>query len=243
MLIRRPLDPLAFGAARGMVVSAEYGYLVGTGTGFAARFIRSEHLHRQAQVGGFHILHAEDARRISPKWFQYTLAVRRFSREQPEVFAAESMHVSPAEAADPEVSKVRRNQGRWHSEMYGTKAWRERTTRGRSPRQRLALSPAASPLTPSSSPRCPLPMLPAARAPVLPPAGYVFAAAEEGLQHVVRRDVMLYPGYVPFLNAAPSILHYGTDYSVKARPVKGAEALRPPEGHGIDPLDFYFNKM
>lgn len=73
----------------------------------------------------------------------------------------------------------------------------------------------------------------------------MFAAAEEGLRHVVRRDVMLYPGYVPFLNHAPAILHYGADYTLAATPVVGAGDvdLRPPEGHRVRESDFYFNKM
>ena len=55
--------------------------------------------------------------------------------------------------------------------------------------------------------------------------GYVFAAAEVGVTHHVRRDVMLYPGYQPFLGRGPNILHYGSDYTV-------------PQSGGI-----YFNKM
>ena len=43
--------------------------------------------------------------------------------------------------------------------------------------------------------------------------GYVFAAALVGVTHRVRRDVMLYPGYQPFLGAPPAILHYGSDYT------------------------------
>ena len=49
--------------------------------------------------------------------------------------------------------------------------------------------------------------------------GYVFAAAEVGVAHKVRRDVMLYPGYQPFMGRAPMVLHYGSDYTVDgARP-------------------------
>ena len=43
--------------------------------------------------------------------------------------------------------------------------------------------------------------------------GYVFAAGEVGVTHHVRRDVMLYPGYQPFLGRGPKILHYGSDYT------------------------------
>ena len=62
MLLREPIDPVALGAARGRVVSAEYTYLVGTepGRGFAERFIATRLVRRLAQVGGFHIFHKED---------------------------------------------------------------------------------------------------------------------------------------------------------------------------------------
>ena len=44
--------------------------------------------------------------------------------------------------------------------------------------------------------------------------GYVFAAAEAGVTHRIRRDVMLYPGYEPYLGRAPSIMHYGSDFTL-----------------------------
>ena len=59
MLFRDPIDPVALGAARGVVVSAEYTYLVGTTSGFAERFIAKELVPKLAQVGGFHIFHRE----------------------------------------------------------------------------------------------------------------------------------------------------------------------------------------
>jgi hypothetical protein len=64
MLLREPIDPVALGAARGRVVSAEYTYLVGTepDRGFATRFIAKHLVRRLAQVGGFHIFHKEDLR-------------------------------------------------------------------------------------------------------------------------------------------------------------------------------------
>lgn len=57
----------------------------------------------------------------------------------------------------------------------------------------------------------------------------MFAAAEEGLAHSVREELMLYPGYEPFMGSPPSILHYGTDYVVRAMPG--------------EPANFTFNKM
>lgn len=42
----------------------------------------------------------------------------------------------------------------------------------------------------------------------------VFAAAEVGVTHRVRRDVMLYPGYELYMGRPPAIMHYGADYTV-----------------------------
>ena len=161
MLFRTPIDPIAYGMARGVVVSAEYTYLVGTTTGFAERFIARDLVPRLAQVGGFHIFHREDLRLIAPKWLEYTKQVRAFAAAEPETFYRESM--APVAPDDEPQRAVRQKQSRWHSEMYG----------------------------------------------------YVFAAAEVGVTHRVRRDVMLYPGYQPFLGRGPHILHYGSDFTVK----------------------------
>ncbi len=187
MLFREPIDPVALGARRGapasfliwqppsvygshpsdsagVVVSAEYTYLVGTesGRGFAKRFIAEDLVPRLAQVsllwpavvvagcccirllllwqvGGFHIFHREDLRAIAPLWLEYTKRVRAFADASPTEFFAESADLSEVAAKD---LPTRKKQSRWHSEMYG----------------------------------------------------YVFAAAIVGVTHRVRRDVMLYPG-------------------------------------------------
>lgn len=44
--------------------------------------------------------------------------------------------------------------------------------------------------------------------------GYVFAAAQVGVTHRIRRDVMLYPAYQPYLGRPPTIMHYGSDYTL-----------------------------
>lgn len=51
MVFTGPIDPQAYGAARGVVISAEYSYLIGTETGFAKRFIDPALVPRLAQVG------------------------------------------------------------------------------------------------------------------------------------------------------------------------------------------------
>jgi len=35
-----------------------------------------------------------------------------------------------------------------------------------------------------------------------------------GVTHRIRRDVMLYPGYEPYLGRAPMIMHYGSDFKL-----------------------------
>ena len=59
--------------------------------------------------------------------------------------------------------------------------------------------------------------------------GYVFAAAEVGVTHRVRRDVMLYPGYVPYMGRGPNILHYGSD--VRADPNHDPHSYLDPDPH------------
>ena len=189
MIFRTPIDPVALGAARGVVVSAEYTYLVGTETGFAERFIAKDLVPRLAQVGGFHIFHREDLRLIAPKWLEFTKQVRAFAAAEPDAFFRESM--APLDPKDAHLRSVRMKQSKWHSEMYG----------------------------------------------------YVFAAAEVGVTHHVRRDVMLYPGYQPWLGRGPHILHYGSDYTVEVpmmvRPGSGAM----PGGSHKAHESVYFNKM
>ena len=90
MLLRAPLDPLALGARRGVVVSAEYNYLVGTNAAFAGRFLEPHELPLLTRCGGFHIFHKEDIRRIAPLWIEFTRRVRAFAHAQPETYFSES---------------------------------------------------------------------------------------------------------------------------------------------------------
>ena len=114
--------------------------------------------HRMAQVGGFHIFHREDLRKIAPKWLEYCKQVRKFANEHPDEYFEQSIHHDPKKSAG-EIETLKK-QARWHGEMYG----------------------------------------------------YVLAAAEVGVTHSIRRDVMLYPGYEPYLGRAPTIMHYGSDF-------------------------------
>ena len=120
MLLREPLDPRALGARRGVVVSAEYSYLVGTKTNFARRFLSPDEAPLAAQCGGFHIFHREDIRAIAPLWVEYTKRVRAFAAADMETYLSESFlnwhqqrGVSEFEIA------TRRKQALWQAEMYG----------------------------------------------------------------------------------------------------------------------------
>lgn len=44
--------------------------------------------------------------------------------------------------------------------------------------------------------------------------GYSFAAAEINLRHIIRRDIMIYPGYVPLPRAKYRVFHYGLRFGV-----------------------------
>jgi hypothetical protein len=79
---------VALGARRGVVVSAEYAYLVGTKGKFARRFLEAEEVPLAAQCGGFHIFHRDDLRVIAPLWVEFTKRVRAFAKEDMETCAA-----------------------------------------------------------------------------------------------------------------------------------------------------------
>lgn len=71
-------------------MSAEYAYLIGTEGPFARRFLEPHELSMQARVGGFHVFHKEDLRRIAPLWLEFTRSVRAFAHEEPEAYFSES---------------------------------------------------------------------------------------------------------------------------------------------------------
>ena len=82
MLIHRPVDPAEYGLGPGVVLSAPYDYLVGTHTGLPDVFgVKNKHL--QARVGGVHVFHIDDLRRIAPLWLNFTERVRDFACREP----------------------------------------------------------------------------------------------------------------------------------------------------------------
>ena len=104
MQLREPLDPVALGARRGVVVSAEYAYLVGTKGKFVRRFLEAEEEPLAAQCGGFHIFHRDDIRTIAPLWIEFTRRVRAFAKAEPELYFSESfLNWQHAASESPEV--------------------------------------------------------------------------------------------------------------------------------------------
>ena len=66
--------------------------------------------------------------------------------------------------------------------------------------------------------------------------GYAFGAARANVSHIVRGDTMLYPGYEPRAGLMPTILHYGSDYTIANE--EGGSLISPKHGRST-----YFNKM
>ena len=119
MQLRDVIDPRALGARRGVVVSAEYSYLVGTNLTFARRFLREWELPLLVRCGGFHIFHREDLRAIAPLWVEFTRRVRAFAHASPDEYFAESfLNWHRSEGLSAEELLVRRRQGLWQAEMY-----------------------------------------------------------------------------------------------------------------------------
>ncbi len=120
MLLRTPLDPIALGARRGVVVSAEYTYLIGTRGRFAARFLEPSERALAAPCGGFHIFHREDLRTIAPLWIRFTAEVRAFAHAEPETYLAESfLNWADASGLPDNDIATKRRQAMWQAEMYG----------------------------------------------------------------------------------------------------------------------------
>ena len=119
MLIHRPLDPEALGVAPGVVLSAPYDYLVGTTSGLADVFQVKNQQHL-ARVGGVHVFHIDDIKRIAPLWLNFTERVREFSCRDPERYY--ELAAPDADRKDQsEEALGRRRQFMWMVEMYGTR--------------------------------------------------------------------------------------------------------------------------
>jgi hypothetical protein len=94
MVLRKRIEPLELGAARGVVASARVDYLIGCRNGLARRFLPAQTEWKLVQPAGWvHVFHAEDVRRIAPRWLHWTEQVR----SRPEEYWAASMAAARAE--------------------------------------------------------------------------------------------------------------------------------------------------
>ena len=85
MLLRAPLDPVAMGARRGMVVSEHVGYLEqGIRHRLVGNFVPAEAVPLARAAGWYHIFHVDDLRTIAPRWLHYTETMR----SHPELYWA-----------------------------------------------------------------------------------------------------------------------------------------------------------
>ena len=77
MLLRAPLDPVAMGVRRGMVVSEHVGYLEqGIRHHLVGNFVPPAAVPLARAAGWYHIFHVEDLRTIAPRWLHYTETMR-----------------------------------------------------------------------------------------------------------------------------------------------------------------------
>ena len=113
MLLRRPIDPVALGARKGVVVSEEVGYMIGTSNGLARNFLPADAVHLARPVGWYHIFHRDDLARIAPLWLEYCGRVRT----EPEKYWAINGSI-PANIPTGDAY-VKFGHAPWISEMYG----------------------------------------------------------------------------------------------------------------------------
>lgn len=163
MLLRRPMDPAAMGARKGIVISEHVRYLdVGVAGGLAEQFLPPDAAPRAAtSTGGwYHLFHVDDARKIAPRWLHYCREVRTH---------VERYWTMPGSALRKDIptgdSYVRFGEAPWISEMYG----------------------------------------------------YVFAAAEAGVSHVLTEGAVVYSD-APLETPGPYIVHYGLHCYINVPP-------------------------
>lgn len=78
MLLRAPIDPVALGVRKGLVVSEHVGYLDnGIRRHLPEQFIPDASMARFAKAAGwYHIFHMDDLKTIAPRWLHYTEQMR-----------------------------------------------------------------------------------------------------------------------------------------------------------------------
>lgn len=78
MLLRAPIDPIALGAKRGLVVSEDVHYLhQGINNHLVENFVPEPAMAKLARAAGwYHMFHIDDLRTIAPRWLHYCEQMR-----------------------------------------------------------------------------------------------------------------------------------------------------------------------
>lgn len=114
MIMRRKIIPEEHGAAKGVAISAFFGYMIGVANELADKHIPDIHPREDSlagpvgrkgdQAGGFTLMESSDLRKVAPMWLKYTEDVR----EDPDAWKLTGDQYSKNPGDKP-----------WISEMYG----------------------------------------------------------------------------------------------------------------------------
>ena len=114
MLLRAPIDPIALGVRKGMVVSEHVGYLEqGIRHGLVENFIPQSQVHLARAAGWYHIFHLDDLRQIAPRWLHYTERMRTNPQLYWRINGSIPRNIPTGD------DYVTFGQPPWISEMYG----------------------------------------------------------------------------------------------------------------------------
>lgn len=112
MLLVKPIDVSEIGARKGIVVSEEVQYMIGTNNGLADAFLPPEAARRATPVGWYHIFHRDDLKVIAPRWLHYCGRVRTEPHRYWKLDGV-GIDIPTGDAY------VKRGQAPWIAEMYG----------------------------------------------------------------------------------------------------------------------------
>ncbi len=125
MLLRAPIDPVALGARRGLVVSEHVHYLdMGISHHLLENFVPDASKAKWAKAAGwYHVFHIEDLRTIAPRWLHYCEQVRSNPQLYWDMNHSKSGWNALARALPGNIptgdAYVHFGEAPWISEMYG----------------------------------------------------------------------------------------------------------------------------
>jgi hypothetical protein len=119
MLLRRVINPVDYGARKGLVVTEYVWYIEeGIKNGLAEQFLSDPKAIERAKKthgGYYHLFHVEDAKKVTPRWLYYTREVRR----HPEKYWAGLPGSKLKQNIDTVQKGISYGDVPWISEMYG----------------------------------------------------------------------------------------------------------------------------